>query len=161
MILNRGGSIDVSLTRAYRQKYGFGLNLEQEIIKNVGVFSRLGWSDGQNEAWNFSDVDYSASLGVSFNGRAWHRDNDTFALAGLFNGISPVHRQYFADGGVGVLAGEGTLNYGVEKVLETYYDAGIWKTIHLALDYQFIFNPAFNQDRGPVSVFGLRVHWEF
>jgi high affinity Mn2+ porin len=29
------------------------------------------------------------------------------------------------------------------------------------MDYQFVVNPAFNRDRGPVSVFGTRIHWEF
>jgi len=28
------------------------------------------------------------------------------------------------------------------------------------VDYQFISNPAFNRDRGPVSVFEGRLHWE-
>ena len=158
---NQGGSIDVTQTRAYREKYGFGLNLEQEIIRNIGAFARLGWSDGQNEAWCFSDVDYTASLGLSIKGEHWHRTDDTVGLAGLFNGLSTVHREYFADGGTGVLAGDGNLNYGLEKILETYYDCQIWKTLHAALDYQFITNPAFNQARGPVSVFGARVHWEF
>ena len=158
---NQGGSIDVTQTRADRQKYGFGLNLEQEVAKNVGAFLRAGWSDGQNEAWCFSDVDYTASLGLSVKGESWHRREDTFGVAGLFNGLSPVHREYFADGGVGVLAGDGRMTYGVEKILETYYDCQIWKTLHIALDYQFIADPAFNQDRGPVSVFAARVHWEF
>ena len=152
---------DITQTRAYRYKYGFGLNWEQEIVKNVGVFSRLGWSDGQNEGWVFADVDYTATLGLSVKGEAWHRPDDTFGLAGAANGLSHVHQEYFAAGGVGILAGDGRLNYGWEKILETYYDFGIWKTIHATVDYQFIDDPAFNQDRGPVSVFGARLHWEF
>ena len=79
---------DIEATRAYRYKYGFGLNVEQEIIKNVGAFARLGWSDGQNEAWAFSDVDRTATLGLSIKGEFWHRPNDTFGLAGVINGIS-------------------------------------------------------------------------
>jgi high affinity Mn2+ porin len=152
---------DIEATRAYRYKYGFGLNWEQVIAKNVGVFSRLGWSDGQTEAWVFSDVDYTASLGLSIKGEAWHRPDDTFGLAGAANGLSHVHQEFFEDGGTGILAGDGTLNYGWEKILETYYDFQIWKTIHAAVDYQFITDPAFNRDRGPVSVFGARLHWEF
>jgi high affinity Mn2+ porin len=152
---------DISQTRAYRYKYGFGLNLEQEIVKNVGFFSRLGWSDGQNEAWMFTDVDRTATAGISIKGESWHRPDDTFGLAGVANGISPVHQQFFADGGTGILAGDGALNYGWEKILETYYDFKIWKTVHATLDYQFITDPAFNQDRGPVSVFAARLHWEF
>jgi high affinity Mn2+ porin len=152
---------DINATAAFRYKYGFGLNVEQEIAKNIGAFSRLGWSDGQNQAWMFSDVDYTATAGISIKGEAWHRADDTLGLAGAFNGISKVHQEFLADGGMGILAGDGNLNYGWEKILETYYDFKIWKTIHGAFDYQFISDPAFNRDRGPVSVFGARIHWEF
>jgi high affinity Mn2+ porin len=152
---------DITATEAYRYKYGFGLNLEQEIIKNVGVFARLGWSNGKTEAWVFADVDRTASLGLSIKGEFWHRPNDTFGLAGLLNGISLVHQEFFAAGGTGILAGDGALNYGWEKDLETYYDFQIWKTLHVAFDYQFVSNPAYNQARGPVSIFGGRLHWEF
>jgi len=152
---------DISASAAYRYKYGFGLNLEQEIAKNIGAFSRLGWSDGQNQAWMFSDVDYTATAGISIQGESWHRPDDTFGLAGALNGISKVHQEFFAAGGTGILAGDGNLNYGWEKILETYYDFQIWQAIHVTVDYQFITDPAFNQDRGPVSVFGARLHWEF
>ena len=152
---------DITASAAYRYKYGFGLNLEQEIAKDIGVFSRLGWSDGQNQAWMFSDVDYTATEGISVKGESWHRPNDTFGLAGVANGISNVHQEFFEAGGTGILAGDGNLNYGWEKILETYYDCQLWKTIHVALDYQFVDNPAFNTTRGPVSVFGARLHWEF
>jgi high affinity Mn2+ porin len=158
---NGGGSIDITQTRANRFKYGFGLNWEQEITENIGIFSRLGWSDGHTEAWAYTDVDRSASLGLSVKGGAWHRADDTFGLAGVISGITPMHQQFFADGGTGILGGDGALNYSWEKTLETYYDFKIWKTIHAALDYQFIADPAFNADRGPISVFGARLHWEF
>jgi high affinity Mn2+ porin len=152
---------DITASAGFRYKYGFGLNVEQELVKNLGVFSRLGWSDGQNQAWVFSDVDYTATAGLSVNGGAWNRPDDTFGLAGAFNGISKVHQEFFAAGGAGILAGDGNLNYGWEKILETYYDFKIWKTVHSSLDYQFISNPAFNRDRGPVSVFSARIHWSF
>jgi len=152
---------DIVATRDYRYKYGFGLNLEQELAKNIGLFSRLGWSDGNNEAWVFSDVDRTATLGISVKGEAWHRPNDTFALAGVLNGISRVHQDFLAAGGTGILAGDGALTYGWEQILETYYDFQLWKSVHASLDYQFISHPAFNRDRGPVSVFGARFHWSF
>ena len=152
---------DITASAEFRYKYGFGLNLEQEIVKNLGVFSRVGWSDGRNQAWMFSDVDYTATAGISVKGQAWQRPDDTFGLAGVLNGISKVHQKFFEAGGTGILAGDGALNYGWEKILESYYDFKIWKTIHGAVDYQFISNPAFNRDRGPVSVFGARLHWEF
>lgn len=152
---------DIIATRSYRHKYGVGLNIEQEIVKNVGIFARLGWSDGNNEAWAFADVDRTASAGISVKGEFWLRPNDTVGLADAVNGISHVHQGFLAAGGTGILAGDGALNYGLEDAVELYYDFQIWKTVHAALDYQFIINPAFNRDRGPVSVFGARLHWEF
>ncbi|MHB8519402.1 MAG: carbohydrate porin [Limisphaerales bacterium] len=153
--------IDITRTRAYRHKFGFGLNLEQEVMKNVGVFSRLGWSDGRTEGWAFNDVDRTATLGVSVRGTAWNRPNDTFGVAGILDGASAVHSEFFAAGGTGILGGDGALSYGLEKILETYYDFQIWESVHGALDYQFVSDPAFNRARGPVSIFGVRLHWEF
>ena len=77
------------------------------------------------------------------------------------NGISLVEQEFFEAGGSAILAGDGHLNYGWEKILETYYDFSIWKTIHATVDYQLIGDPAFNRDRGPVSVFGVRLHWQW
>jgi high affinity Mn2+ porin len=151
---------DIVATRAYRYKYGLGLNLEQELVKNVGAFARIGWSDGETEAWVFSDVDRSATLGLSVKGESWRRPEDTFGVAGILNAISGSHRAFFEAGGTGILAGDGALSYSIEKIVETYYDAKIWKSMHLSFDYQFIADPAFNRDRGPVSVLGARLHWE-
>ena len=152
---------NIEATREYRQKFGFGLNLEQELFASVGVFARLGWSDGRNEAWVFSDVDGAASAGLSVKGVFWNRPNDTVGIGDAINAISDVHQRFLAAGGTGILAGDGALNYALENALETYYDAQIWKSLHGALDYQFVANPAFNRDRGPVSFFSARVHWEF
>ncbi|MGA2247958.1 MAG: carbohydrate porin, partial [Verrucomicrobiota bacterium] len=161
ILLADGPGADFTAARAFHFKYGFGLNWEQEIVKNIGVFSRLGWNDDHEEGWVFSDVGYAASVGLSVKGAAWGRPADTFGLAGVASGISVAERDFFAAGGTGILAGDGNLNYGWEKILETYYDFSVWKSVRVAVDYQFITNPAFNQDRGPVSVFGARVHWEF
>jgi high affinity Mn2+ porin len=152
---------DIAATRDYRFKYGFGLNWEQELARNVGLFSRLGWNDGREEAWTFTDVDWTASLGVSITGRAWRRPDDTFGLAGVVSGASQVNQKFLEAGGLDMLDGDGALNYAREKVLEIYYNFKIHEKIHATLDYQFITDPAFNRDRGPVSVFGARFHWEF
>jgi high affinity Mn2+ porin len=152
---------DISAARAYRYKYGFGLNWEQEVAKNIGLFSRLGWNDGHNETWTFTDVNWTASLGVSVNGGMWRRPDDTFGLAGIVSGASADNQKFLEAGGLDITDGDGALTYSPEKVLETYYDTRIWKTLHAALDYQFVVDPAFNQDRGPVSVFSARIHWEF
>jgi high affinity Mn2+ porin len=161
ILLANGPAADISAARAYRYKYGFGLNWEQEVTKNVGVFSRLGWTDGRNETMTFTDADYSGSLGVSVKGEAWNRPDDTLGLAGIVSGASRANQQFLEAGGLDILDGDGALKYGWEKVLETYYDFKIWKTVHAAVDYQFVMDPAFNRDRGPVSVFGARFHWEF
>ncbi|HEX3719111.1 MAG TPA: carbohydrate porin [Verrucomicrobiae bacterium] len=152
---------DILDTQAYRYKYGFCLNLEQELMKDVGLFARLGWSDGQSQAWVYSDVDQSASMGVSLNGDLWKRPDDTYGLAGVVSAMSHVHQEFLEDGGLGILAGDGALNYGLEKAMETYYNFKVWKSLHLTADYQFVIDPAFNRARGPVSILGGRLHWEF
>ena len=152
---------DIWATREDRIKYGFGLNAEQEIIKGVGVFTRLGWGDGHTEAWAYADVDRTATLGVSVKGEFWRRPTTRSAWPGCSTASPACIRNSSPAGGVGILAGDGALNYGWEKVLETYYDFQIWKTLHGALDYQFVTDPAYNRDRGPVSIFGARLHWEF
>src|SRR5580698_10284649 len=130
-ILRTGGpNANWETDRAYRYKYGFGLNWEQELAKDVGVFSRLGWNDDKEEGWVFSDVGYAGSVGLSINGDLWHRPDDTFGLAGVANGISKQAREFFGAGGTGILAGDGNLNYGWEKIVETYYDFKIWKSVH-------------------------------
>ena len=152
---------NISQTAANRHSYGFGLNAEQEITKNIGVFSRAGWNDGHNEAWLYTDINHSGSLGVSVKGDAWRRSGDTAGLAAVMSGISEINQQYLKAGGMGILDGDGNLNYGREFAMETYYDHVFPKQIHVTMDYQYVANPSFNRDRGPVSVFGTRIHWEF
>ena len=102
--------IDITRTYAYRRNYGFGLNWEQAISESAGLFSRLGWNLGRNEAWMFTDVNYTASLGVSIKGEAWHRAADTFGLAGVVSGITRANQRYLEAGGLGILDGDGALN---------------------------------------------------
>jgi high affinity Mn2+ porin len=146
---------------AFRFKYGFGLNWEQEIADNVGLFGRYGWQDGHVAAAAFNDADWTFQLGLSFKGAAWHRPGDTFGLCGNLVGASSEQQAFLKAGGTGILNGDGNLTYSPEKSLETYYDIGISKNLHLAFDYQFFADPAFNADRGPVNVFGARLHWEY
>jgi len=151
----------VVIAQNYCLNYGFGLNAEYELTKGIGVFTRLGWNAGQTPDWAYADVNKSGSAGLSINGAFWSRTNDTVGLAGVVNGISRVQQQFLADGGLGILAGDGTLNYGLEQTLETYYKAQIWKNIYATADYQYVINPAYNKDRGPVSILSMRLHWEF
>jgi len=152
---------DIVDTRAYRLKYGFCLNAEFNLTTNIGLFTRLGWNDGQTESWAYADVSRSGSAGVSIQGDYWHRPGDTFGLAGVVNGISQVQQQYFAAGGLGILAGDGALSYNLEKTLETYYKFQIWKTFNATADYQYVINPAYNAARGPVSILSARLHFDF
>ena len=142
------------------KKYGFGVNLEQEITPDFGVFARYGWSDGKSESWAFSQIDRSVSGGVSIQGRAWRRSGDTVGLAGVRNYLSGDQRSFLAGGGVGFIIGDGRLNYAPESIAEAYYAWSATKQWTFTLDYQRVVNPAYNRDRGPVSVDSLRVHWE-
>jgi high affinity Mn2+ porin len=160
ILVAKGPGADISAAQGYRYKYGFGLNWEQEVAENVGLFSRLGWNDGHEQAWAYADDNWTASIGASVKGEQWQRPGDTYGLAGIVSGASRSNQQFLNAGGLGIEDGDGALTYGSEKVVETYYDFLIWKTVHGAVDYQFISNPAFNRDRGPVSVFGVRLHWE-
>lgn len=152
---------DIELTAAYRYKYGFGINLEQEIQKNLGVFARLGWSDGKNQTFEFTDVDRTATGGLSLKGARWHRPPDTVGLGVAVNGISAAHRQYLAAGGLGITVGDGALAYRPERIAETYYNWQFSKHFQLTLDYQFADDPAYNHVRGPVNLIALRFHTEF
>jgi high affinity Mn2+ porin len=152
---------DIALDAAYRYKYGFGINLEQEIRKNLGAFARLGWSDGKNQTWEFADVDRAATAGLSLKGTWWRRPEDTIGLGVAVNGIGAAHRQYLAAGGLGILVGDGALDYRSERVAEAYYNWKIAKHFQLTPDYQFAQNPAYNHARGPVNLFALRFHTEF
>jgi len=156
--------VEITVPRAafgFHDKYGFGVNWEQEIAKNVGMFGRLGWQDGQTAAAVYTDADWTVQLGLSVKGAAWRRPGDTFGLLGNLVGASSQQQAFLKAGGTGILNGDGNLSYSCEKSLETYYDFAIGKSLRLALDYQFFADPAFNRDRGPVSVFGGRLHWEY
>jgi high affinity Mn2+ porin len=142
-------------------KYGFYLNLEQQIAGDVGLFARASWNDGQNEILSFTDIDRSVSGGLSIKGRAWGRPNDTIGIGGAVNGLSDGHRAFLAAGGNGLLIGDGQLNYRPEQIFETYYAYAVDKNFTVTADYQLITNPAYNADRGPVSIFSGRLHGEF
>ena len=109
----------------------------------------------------FTDINASLSTGVSVQGKSWGRPDDTFGLAGAVNALSKDYRDFIAAGGTGVLIGDGMLNYHHERSLETYYAYSLRKETKLTFDYQLITNPAYNADRGPVSVFTARFHAEF
>ncbi len=152
---------DVALVRQYRSRTGIAIDWQQEVTKDVGVFARAGRDQGNVEPYEFEDMDTTYAAGVSVKGARWGRPEDVWGLAGEVGSISKAHEAYLADGGLGILIGDGRLPHeGSEQVMETYYSVPVAKGVHLSADYQFFENPAFNRDRGPVSVFGLRVHYQ-
>lgn len=149
--------------RPGRKKYGFGLNLEQPLTDEgeTGVFARFGWNDGKNESFAFTEVDRHISAGAQVSGAHWGRTDDRIGLAGVREGIVPVHRTYLAAGGVGFLLGDGRLTYGAEQILEGYYRLQAGRYLQLSSDVQSIRNPGYNRDRGPALVGSLRVNFRY
>jgi high affinity Mn2+ porin len=156
-----GGTPDLATSRKKRVKYGFGLNLEQSLAADVGVFARGSWNNGEAEEFAFTEIDRSVSAGVLVRGAAWNRASDTLGVAVARNGISGAHRDYLAAGGLGFFIGDGQLSYRSENILETFYSVGLAKDIWVSADFQRIFDPAYNSDRGPVSVASARFHYGF
>ena len=144
-------------------KYGAGISFDQEIMDDIALFGRVGWGDGHSSIWAFTEVDHSASAGLHFEGKKWKRPDDVFGIAYVIDGLSQDHIDYLNAGGLTFMLGDGkgNLNYGNEQIIETFYNLNLTPSLWLGLDYQLAFNPGYNKDRGPVNVFGLRVHVEF
>ena len=137
------------------------MNAEQEVTSDVGVFMRAGASNGSIEPFDFTDIDRTVAAGFQLTGKRWNRPDDTFGLAGVINGITKVHQEFLNAGGLGIEVGDGMLPHpGLEQIIEAYYAFPVYKAT-VTLDYQFVANPAYNRDRGPVSVVGLRWYSEF
>ena len=151
----------IATRREGRNRYGFELNLEQDLTAHFGVFSRLGWSDGRNESFAYTEDDRTAEFGDYFRGDWWHRASDRAGTVFVINGIVGDHRVYLADGGLGFLLGDGALTYGQEKIFEGYYTLHMWRGLFASLDAQHINNPGYNMARGPLWVPGLRLHVDF
>ena len=146
---------ETSLVRRGSSQSGFAINLEQEVASDVGAFARASMNEGNKEAFDFTEINQSVSAGLSLRGDHWGRHDDTLGFAAAANGLSGAARNYFAAGGLGILIGDGQLpHYGVEKIMETYYSYSLHAIDHLmlTLNYQYIINPAYNHDRGPVNI---------
>jgi high affinity Mn2+ porin len=157
-----GTTPSTASVRHQQTKDGFGLNLEQQLTDDLGFFARASMSQGNVEEVDFTDINQSLSAGFSLNGKDWGRPDDTVGLAGVVNRISHDGKLYLEAGGLGGIIGDGQLTHaGPEQILEAYYSLPVFKVAHLTADYQFINNPAYNRDRGPVQVFGIRAHVEF
>jgi hypothetical protein len=146
-----------------RTKYGFGLNFEQPIADDgeTGVFGRIGWNDGHNETFCYAEVDRHLSLGTQLSGVHWGRKEDRIGVAYAVHGLSSQHKDYLAAGGLGMVLGDGRLNYGYENILETYYRVQVNKYAQVSPDLQYIANPGYNRDRGPAAVISMRVRLSY
>jgi len=142
-------------------KYGFGVNLEQNLTNYLTVFGRFGWDNGKTESFAYTEVDQTFSGGLGAKGFLWHRQHDRAGLAFVSDAVCKDHQTYLADGGYGFLIGDGALRYGRENIVESYYTAHLWRGIYVAPGLQHITNPAYNRDRGPVLVGSFRLHLEF
>ncbi len=147
-------------TRRSQSKVGIGLAAEQTLSKNLGGFVRVSAHDGKTETFSFTEIDRSISTGIVLSGGGWTRPQDKLGVAWAANGLSSTHRAYAAAGGMGFFIGDGRLNYKPETIAETYYLWGLGRQ-QLSVNAQFIQNPAYNADRGPVRVVGVRWHTEF
>ncbi len=157
-----GRTPSVDAVANYRSKYGVAFNLEQQIVSDLGMFARASWSQGSVQEDDFTDINASIAVGLSLTGSRWGRSDDTVGLAGAFNEISAVGSHYLAAGGLGGIIGDGALfKSGPESILETYYSFAAFSFAKVTGDYQYVINPAYNQQRGPVSAFALRLHAEF
>lgn len=157
-----GTAPDITAVRhAGTRKVGAGLNTEQEITHDIGVFARFGWNDGKTQDFAFTNIDRLITTGVSIQGTKWKRGQDTAGASLTSSGISSVHASYLAHGGYDFNLGDGRLNYAREGVWESYYNARLFPGFFATYDVQRVVNPGYNRDRGPVVIHGLRLHMEF
>jgi high affinity Mn2+ porin len=148
--------------RQYRSRLGASLDIEQPITPDLGVFARVGKAAGNVETYEFTDIDRSVEVGASLKGLRWHRPDDTVGIAAIDNGISAQRQRFLNAGGLGVLVGDGRLPHpGAEQIVEIYYSLAVLSHAFLSLDYQWVKNPGYNTDRGPVSIAAVRVHAQF
>jgi hypothetical protein len=155
------GAPDLCWARRRNTKVGIGLSLEQAISPVAGTFFRAMWSDGRTEVFSYTASDRSLSFGANLKGEAWGRARDSIGLGFAQNWLSAAHVNYLNLGGIDGFIGDGRLRYRPERLGEAYYNLGVARQLWLTFDLQRVANPAYNADRGPVSLWGLRVHAEF
>ena len=156
-------ALDVIYGKQYGgKKYGIGISLNQSISSRLNSFFRFGWNDGKTASWAFAEIDNTVSLGLRYYGIGKGRPVDNIGFALVSNGISSDHRDFLNVGGYGFMIGDGKLpNYARENIAEFFYEVKLFENLFTTLDYQFVTNPAYNQDRGPVSLLAARVHIYF
>ena len=156
-----GAAPDTALVRRFASRAGALLNIEQEVAPDLGVFARASVNNGSQETYEFTDINRSLSAGLALQGDRWGRHDDTVGVAAVVNGLSSAARAYFAAGGLGLLVGDGQLNYGTERIAELYYSWQVQKHLAVTVNFQHVVNPGYNRDRGPVPLVALRLHADF
>ena len=155
------GAPDLCFVRRKQSKVGAGVSVEQAITEDVGVSIRAMKSDGKTEVDSFTSTDSSAALAAVARGVRWARPKDSVGLGLARNWISSSHVNYLSLGGADAFIGDGRISYKPEHLTEAYYNVNLSKLLWLTLDFQHLQNPAYNADRGPVTIYGLRAHLEF
>ncbi|ANI99306.1 porin [Polynucleobacter wuianus] len=154
----------------YQYKTGIGINGEQALTKDLGIYGRAFTSDGHTETMSFTEADNSMSVGLGMNGTSWTRPHDTIGISMMQNGLSSYRKNYLQNGGVSYFIGDTaypyagpnqTINYRPERIGEVYYNAMLIKNVLLGVNFQHIQNPAYNSARGPVNIASFRIHAEF
>ena len=158
---NNASAPDMCWVRTKHIKMGAGVNFEQSLPGDIGVFARALASDGQTEVFSFTSADRSASFGGVMRGTAWGRAQDAVGIGYQMSFLSGSHAAYLRSGGIDGFVGDGALKYSPETVAEIYYSWGVTRNMWLTADFQHIANPGYNADRGPVDVYNMRVHVEF
>jgi hypothetical protein len=158
---NGGTTPAVADVRRDRTKLGLGIGLDQELTRDAGFFGRYSWNDGRTETYAFAEIDRSLTAGLAMRGRLWFRPRDTVAAAFVQDSLSDAHRDYLAAGGLGNFLGDGWLSYRPERVFEAYYSLNAFAGAWLTVDGQYVMNPGYNADRGPVKFVGCRLHFEY
>jgi len=164
---NAQGTQAINNTRYSEQyKMGAGINAEQALGKDFGVFMRVFQNDGKAETMAFAEADNSISIGMGINGNSWSRPKDVVGVSVMRNGLSSSHQQYLQAGGltffIGDYAGPGkSISYRPEQINEIYYNATLVRGVLAGINYQRINNPAFNSARGPVNIYSFRIHAEY
>jgi high affinity Mn2+ porin len=157
-----GGTPDIAAVRHYRSRTGISLNVEQALTADLGLFARAGIAEGGREVYEFTDTDQTISIGLALHGKSWGRPDDTVGLATVLDDISRRDKNFLNAGGLGILVGDGALpSSGPEQIVEAYYSYSLASFAHVTADYQFVNNPAYNRDRGPVSVLAARLHLQY
>jgi len=152
---------DINKVRTDEQiKFGLGLNIEQAVADDIGVFLRASWADGKTETYAFTEIDRSISAGARIKGTSWSREEDELAVGIVGNALSQERRDYLARGGISFFIGDGALDYRPETIVELLYVLRIMKWASVSIDWQHISNPAYNADRGPVDLGAIRLHVE-